>query len=190
MSSAPRALSRRGGGCQSSSAIQSTTPRARAPAAMLLRPLPSLLTQALAPPRLFCRAARRTISATAAEAAGTAGDGARPHRSARKLVKTALFLPPGVERGAEVPPDTVVPGSNIVVGPYAGDAKVKEAEFVGSSARARDCPDDDRPEFAVLGRSNVGKSSLINALTRRKEAALTSKKPGTSASTLVFVSSL
>jgi hypothetical protein len=37
---------------------------------------------------------------------------------------------------------------------------------------------DDRPEFAVLDRSNVGKSSLINALTRRKEAALTSKKPG------------
>jgi GTP-binding protein len=169
---------------------------------MLLRPLPSLLTQAL-----FRRAAvpvRRTLSATA-------GDGARPRRSARKatpplpreLVKTALFLPPGVERGAEVPPETVVPGSNIVVGPYAGDARVKEAEFVRSSARARDCPDDDRPEFAVLGRSNVGKSSLINALTRRKEAALTSKKPGTpdptpsqkktcctSAPTVVFVSSL
>lgn len=47
-----------------------------------------------------------------------------------------------------------------------------------SSARARDCPKDDKPEFAILGRSNVGKSSLINALVRKKEVALTSKKPG------------
>ncbi|CAL4929928.1 unnamed protein product [Urochloa decumbens] len=159
---------------------------------MLLRPRPSLL-RALAPlPPLTraCVPARRTLSA-AAEAAGTASAGdaapapAVPRKSARKLappprdiVKTALFLPPGVEPGAAVTPDMVIPGSNIVVGPYAGDARVKEAEFVGSSARARDCPKDDRPEFAVLGRSNVGKSSLINALTRRKEAALTSKKPG------------
>ncbi|CAL4921599.1 unnamed protein product [Urochloa decumbens] len=159
---------------------------------MLLRPRPSLL-RALAPPPPLTRAcvpARRTLSA-AAEAAGAASVGdaapapAVPRKSSRKLappprdiVKTALFLPPGVEPGAAVTPDMVIPGSNIVVGPYAGDARVKEAEFVGSSARARDCPKDDRPEFAVLGRSNVGKSSLINALTRRKEAALTSKKPG------------
>lgn len=40
------------------------------------------------------------------------------------------------------------------------------------------CPKDDRPEFAFIGRSNVGKSSLINALTGRKEVAHTSKKPG------------
>jgi GTP-binding protein len=91
---------------------------------------------------------------------------------------TALFFPPGVERDAAVTEEMVLPGSNIVVGPYAGDSRVKEAEFIGCSAHARDCPKDDRPEFAVLGRSNVGKSSLINALTRRKEAALTSKKPG------------
>ncbi|CAN6295914.1 unnamed protein product [Urochloa humidicola] len=157
---------------------------------MLLRPRPSLL-RALAPPPLTraCVPTRRTLSA-AAEAAGTASAGdaapapAVPRKSSRKLapppreiVKTALFLPPGVEPGADVTPDMVIPGSNIVVGPYAGDARVKEAEFVKSSARARDCPKDDRPEFAVLGRSNVGKSSLINALTRRKEAALTSKKP-------------
>jgi GTP-binding protein len=158
---------------------------------MLLRPRPSLL-RALAPPPLTraCVPARRTLSA-AAEAAGTASAGdaapapAAPRKNTRKLgppptqiVKKALFLPPGVEGDAAVTADMVIPGSNIVVGPYAGDARVKEAEFVKSSARARDCPKDDRPEFAVLGRSNVGKSSLINALTRRKEAALTSKKPG------------
>lgn len=65
-----------------------------------------------------------------------------------------------------------------MIGPYAGDAKIKEVEFVKSSARAKDCPRDERPEFAMLGRSNVGKSSLINSLVRKKEVALTSKKPG------------
>ncbi|GFY81079.1 P-loop containing nucleoside triphosphate hydrolases superfamily protein [Actinidia rufa] len=64
------------------------------------------------------------------------------------------------------------------LGPYAGDAKIKEVEFVKSSGRPKDCPRDSRPEFAMLGRSNVGKSSLINALVRKKDVALTSKKPG------------
>uniref|UniRef100_A0A453ILI7 EngB-type G domain-containing protein n=1 Tax=Aegilops tauschii subsp. strangulata TaxID=200361 RepID=A0A453ILI7_AEGTS len=106
------------------------------------------------------------------------------HKNSRKAepprvpTDTALFFPPGVDRDAAVAAEMLIPGSNIVVGPYAGDARVKEAEFIGCSAHARDCPKDDRPEFAVLGRSNVGKSSLINTLTRRKEVALTSKKPG------------
>ncbi|KAJ6732686.1 MSS1/TRME-RELATED GTP-BINDING PROTEIN [Salix koriyanagi] len=56
--------------------------------------------------------------------------------------------------------------------------RLKEVEFVKSSGKAKDCPRDDRPEFAILGRSNVGKSSLINVLARKKEVALTSKKPG------------
>ncbi|XP_028783748.1 GTP-binding protein At2g22870 isoform X2 [Neltuma alba] len=94
-----------------------------------------------------------------------------------KFIKTFLFVPPGVELN-EVNEDMILPGSNIVVGPYAGDARIKEVEFVKSSGRAKDCPKDDRPEFAILGRSNVGKSSLINSLVRKKEVALTSKKPG------------
>jgi GTP-binding protein len=40
------------------------------------------------------------------------------------------------------------------------------------------CPQDERPEYAFIGRSNVGKSSLINMLTNRKSLALTSQKPG------------
>jgi GTP-binding protein len=72
----------------------------------------------------------------------------------------------------------ILPASNIVIGPYAGDSRIKEVAFVKSSPRAKDCPRDDRPEFAILGRSNVGKSSLINSLVRKKEIALTSKKPG------------
>lgn len=96
---------------------------------------------------------------------------------AAKFIRTVLFVPPGVEP-EEVTEDMILPGSNIVVGPYAGHSQIKEVEFVKSSGRAKDCPKDDRPEFAILGRSNVGKSSLINALVRKKEVALTSKKPG------------
>ncbi|WOK92245.1 GTP-binding protein [Canna indica] len=100
-----------------------------------------------------------------------------PNFAAAGLLRTAIFVPPGVAR-EDVTPEMVLPGSNIVVGPYAGDAQIKQVEFVKSSARARDCPKDHRPEFAILGRSNVGKSSLINTLVRKKEFALTSKKPG------------
>ncbi|KAJ6871964.1 hypothetical protein NC651_031144 [Populus alba x Populus x berolinensis] len=72
----------------------------------------------------------------------------------------------------------IFPGSNIVVGPYAGHAHIKEVESVKSRGPAKYCPRDELPEFAILGRSNVGKSSLINAFVRKKEIALTSKKPG------------
>ncbi|CAN0917788.1 GTP-binding protein At2g22870 [Linum grandiflorum] len=94
-----------------------------------------------------------------------------------KSVRTVIFVPPGVEL-QDVKEDMILTGSNIVVGPYAGHSQIKEVEFVKSSARAKDCPKDDKPEFAILGRSNVGKSSLINSLVRKKEIALTSKKPG------------
>jgi GTP-binding protein len=102
-----------------------------------------------------------------------------PPSQPQPLLKTALFIPPGVAV-EDVSTEMVLPGSNIVLGPYAGEAKVKTVEFVKSSAKARDCPRDPlrRPEFAVLGRSNVGKSSLINSLVRKKDVALTSKKPG------------
>ncbi|KAK9058794.1 hypothetical protein SSX86_023637 [Deinandra increscens subsp. villosa] len=96
---------------------------------------------------------------------------------AAKFARTILFIPPGITP-EEVTETMILTGSNIVLGPYAGDAKVKEVQFIGSSVRPKDCPKDDRPEFAMLGRSNVGKSSLINSLVRKKEVALTSKKPG------------
>ncbi len=53
-----------------------------------------------------------------------------------------------------------------------------EAKFIRSFAKFADLPDDGRPEIAFIGRSNVGKSSLINALARRKQLAKTSSTPG------------
>jgi GTP-binding protein len=55
---------------------------------------------------------------------------------------------------------------------------IKEAKFVKSSAGLKGCPRDSLPEYAFIGRSNVGKSSLINMLTGRRKLAKTSATPG------------
>lgn len=56
--------------------------------------------------------------------------------------------------------------------------EIHSAEFVVSSSRADMCPQTELPEYAFIGRSNVGKSSLINMLTGRKGLAMTSSTPG------------
>ena len=56
--------------------------------------------------------------------------------------------------------------------------EIKSAEFVVSNTDVQKCPDGTRPEYAFIGRSNIGKSSLINMLTARKRLAMTSQKPG------------
>lgn len=55
---------------------------------------------------------------------------------------------------------------------------IKSAEFVKSSGKWQDCPEPNIPEYAFIGRSNVGKSSLINAMMNRKDLAKTSQTPG------------
>ena len=55
---------------------------------------------------------------------------------------------------------------------------VKQAEFLVSNSDPAQCPKPDRPEYAFIGRSNVGKSSLINMLTGRSSLAKISGKPG------------
>lgn len=55
---------------------------------------------------------------------------------------------------------------------------IKEATFLISNTDYKQCPQDDKPEFAFIGRSNVGKSSLINMLTGNKKLAKTSSTPG------------
>jgi len=56
--------------------------------------------------------------------------------------------------------------------------KIKEAAFVCSNTDFKKCPPADRPEYAFIGRSNVGKSSLVNMLTNYKKLAKISTKPG------------
>lgn len=55
---------------------------------------------------------------------------------------------------------------------------IRSAQFVISNTDVRKCPETDLPEYAFIGRSNVGKSSLINMLTQHKGLAMTSQKPG------------
>lgn len=55
---------------------------------------------------------------------------------------------------------------------------IKDAQFVISNTDYTKCPQDGKPEYAFIGRSNVGKSSLINMLTNRKGLALASSTPG------------
>ena len=56
--------------------------------------------------------------------------------------------------------------------------QITSAEYIISSATYKQCPPPDHPEYAFIGRSNVGKSSLINMLTNRKNLAKTSGTPG------------
>ncbi|KAK4364928.1 hypothetical protein RND71_016286 [Anisodus tanguticus] len=91
-----------------------------------------------------------------------------------------LFFPPDTDvscSGSRPLSSRILKGSNIVLSKYAGDAQVEQAEFVKSSVETEQCPSDGLPEFALVGRSNVGKSSLLNSLVKRKKLALTSKKP-------------
>jgi GTP-binding protein len=55
---------------------------------------------------------------------------------------------------------------------------IKSAEFVSSYTTYKDCPRTTMPEYAFVGRSNVGKSSLINMLFEKKKLAKTSQSPG------------
>ena len=56
--------------------------------------------------------------------------------------------------------------------------KITSATYLCSNPRMEQCPTDGRAEYAFIGRSNVGKSSLINMLTERRNLALTSSTPG------------
>jgi len=73
-----------------------------------------------------------------------------------------------------------MPGEKIISGipPSAGVVKIISADFRGSSPDLASCPESTLPEFALIGRSNVGKSSLVNMLTRSEGLAKVSQVPG------------
>ena len=64
---------------------------------------------------------------------------------------------------------------------------IKDATFLISNTEIAKCPTDGKPEFAFIGRSNVGKSSLINMLTQRNGLAKTSSTPGKTQSINLFL---
>lgn len=84
---------------------------------------------------------------------------------------------PGSRAGAAAAVDGS-PGEAVVPLPPPRKTRVKTAEFIKSSVNVEQCPAARYPEFAVIGRSNVGKSSLINLLTGRSSLAMVSKTPG------------
>lgn len=87
------------------------------------------------------------------------------------------FLPPGVS-SISAKGLRRLAFSNIFVGSVSGKTQVSDAEFIKSSTDEQDCPRDGFLEFALVGRSNVGKSSLLNAIVRKRHLAKTSKTPG------------
>ena len=66
----------------------------------------------------------------------------------------------------------------IILAEFNKKMNIDTAFYLASFPSEHKCPRDDKPEYAFIGRSNVGKSSLINMLTNRKDLARTSKKPG------------
>ncbi|KAG8375547.1 hypothetical protein BUALT_Bualt10G0111100 [Buddleja alternifolia] len=120
------------------------------------------------------------FSTLTATATATAHPSQPPQEGLQVSLET-LFVPPETDVSSlkNAPLSArILKGSNIVLSKYAGEGvEVVNAEFVKSSVATEDCPSDGKPEFALVGRSNVGKSSLLNSLVRRKKLALTSKKP-------------
>jgi len=66
----------------------------------------------------------------------------------------------------------------VIMTPSLAQKTFRQATYVVSNTDYRKCPKADRPEYAFIGRSNVGKSSLINMLANNKKLAKTSGKPG------------
>ncbi len=111
----------------------------------------------------------------------------RSVRSASRLSATAAVSSPQRSRSLqnedglewdEPDLESEAKPEGVLVLPPPSHSRVKTADFVKSSTAVSQCPPAKYPEFAVIGRSNVGKSSLINMLTGKKALAQISKTPG------------
>ncbi|KAK2998577.1 hypothetical protein RJ639_023389 [Escallonia herrerae] len=132
-------------------------------------PQPSLYTQFLTPKPRFLITSALNLNPISHFSSTTPLDPSVPEIETQiEIPFDKLFVPPETD----VPSLTtslgtrILKGSNIVLSKYARDGQVAQAEFVKSSVRTEDCPAEGLPEFALVGRSNVGKSSLLNSLEK------------------------
>lgn len=91
--------------------------------------------------------------------------------------QAAAPRPAGPTKQPQKPKEQVIKTQQLTL-PPSEFAKVRKAVYVSSSVDLKGCPPQSLPEFAVIGRSNVGKSSLINMLTQSNKLAKVSKNPG------------
>jgi hypothetical protein len=102
--------------------------------------------------------------------------------------QAAASRPAGPTKQPQKPKEQVIKTQQLTL-PPSEFAKVRKAVYVSSSVDLKGCPPQSLPEFAVIGRSNVGKSSLINMLTQSNKLAKVSKNPGALASRVLLYSS-
>lgn len=143
----------------------------------------------IAAKRIHVRLSVATLKRSVATGVCSPGEGWIPHGCCRSLrrVHNSCFrkaltgIASHAERGSGFEAATVGGSVNTSVVsdlPPPTHVKIVEAEYVKSSSSVKQCPQEKGAEFAVVGRSNVGKSSLINMLTGRRSLALVSKTPG------------
>jgi hypothetical protein len=107
----------------------------------------------------------------------------KPHRKIQQLGQAAPISKSAAAKGAAARTATAKKAVSEIKHmkidlPKVHDFKVKSAAYVKSSTKLDECPPEKHPEFAVIGRSNVGKSSLINMITENSKLAKVSKAPG------------
>jgi len=147
------------------------------------RPQPLTYFASLRPERACCRTGPIAVTRRVCGFEGQS----RSVRSASGLSATAAVASPqrssslqnedGLEWD-EPELESEAEPEGVLVLPPPSHSRVKTADFVKSSTAVSQCPPAKYPEFAVIGRSNVGKSSLINMLTGKKALAQISKTPG------------
>jgi len=163
--------------------LRQLTKSATTLAGVRCRQQPLTCFASLRPERACCR----TGSIAATRRVGGFEGQSRSVRSASGLSATAAVASPqrssslqnedGLEWD-EPELETEAEPEGVLVLPPPSHSRVKTADFVKSSTAVSQCPPAKYPEFAVIGRSNVGKSSLINMLTGKKALAQISKTPG------------
>jgi len=126
---------------------------------------------------------RRVASTFGCSTSGNGGNNARRRRSRAfsspsSSSSSGVFEDDSSEYYEDYDEDSEEGYTELQLAKQAKAATIKSVKFISSVVRHQDCPQTKLPEVAFIGRSNVGKSSLVNMLTNRKNVAKVSKNPG------------